>query len=99
MANSHITYDRTKPFGQLTAEMIEHLVQARMIAARIQNLLVELGALGGGASGAVIEGDALFNVAAGQGNAFVTAIGWMYDGTRGANTIAQDQLANLDLGG
>lgn len=99
MANNAILYDRTKPFGQLTAEMIDHVIKAREAAARIQQKLVELGALGGNGNGAVLEADQLFGVAAGKGDAFVTAIGYLYDGTRGAVPLAQDQIANIDLGG
>lgn len=99
MANNSINYDRTKPFGQLTAEMIEHIAQARQIAARIQEKIVQVGALGGGAAGAVVEGGQLFGVEAGKGNAYVTAIGYVNDGMRGVVNLAQDQVANIDLGG
>lgn len=99
MANNHIVYDTAKPFGQLTAELIDDIHAAQAKVNRIQAVLVQLGALGGGGAGAVLEADALFGVQAGKGDAFVTAIGWMYDGLRGANNLAQDQLANIDMAG
>lgn len=99
MVNAHLNYDRTKPLGKMTAELVTQISEARANVNRIQAVLVELGALGGGTNGAVVEGDALFGVEAGKGNAFVTAIGWLKDGLNGANTLAQDKLADLDLGG
>jgi hypothetical protein len=99
MANNHITYDRNTPIGQLTAEMIDHIAKARASAQRIHALLLQMGALAGPLAGAVLEGGTLFGVAAGQGDAFVTALEYVNDGLRGAVPLAQDQVANLDLGG
>lgn len=99
MANNHIVYDRSKVLGKMTAELVTQVCEARANVNRIQAVLIELGALGGAGSGAVIEGDELFGVETGKGDAFVTAIGWLKDGLNGANTLAQDKLADLDLGG
>lgn len=99
MANNHVVYDTNKPFGQLTAELIDDIHAAQEKVNRIKAVLTQLGALNGPGSGAVLEGDTLFGVQAGKGDAFVAAIGWMYDGLRGVSLLAQDQLANIDMGG
>lgn len=99
MANNAIQYDRNKPFGQLTAEMIDHVVKARELALRINEKLTHLGALDGGGAAAVLEGHPLFGVEAGKGAGFVTAIGYLHDGLRGNVALAQDQVAIIDLGG
>lgn len=106
MANNHLIYDRTKPLGKLAAEMAHHLAQARALATTLKGVADEMGANGGGANGAVLEvgnadGLATFGVAAGQGNAFYTALTTLKDNLNGigANGVAQDKLADLYLGG
>ena len=100
MANNHVAYDRSTPFGQMTAEAVTAIREAQAKVNRIQEVLIQMGALGGGTNGAVLEGgNPLFGVPAGKGNAYVTAIGYLKDGLNGTVALAQDQVANVDLGG
>ena len=95
---AHVTSDRTKPFGAMTADLVTAINTARANANRIK---AAADAIGAGADPTVLEvghqgdGAANFGVPAGQGAAFYTALGWLHDGL--AN-IASDQLSNLDLG-
>jgi hypothetical protein len=91
--NNSITYDRTKQFGQMTAELVTAVVNARDLANRIRAKLDQMDA---GNTPGNIEGDALFGVAAGQGDDFYVALGYVRDGL---NNIAGDKLSDLDYGG
>lgn len=99
MADNTVPYDRTKNFGQMTAEMITHIAEARFIAGRCLAKAIEMGATG--VNGTPLEDANYFGVAAGKGTAFFIALNTLKDNLNGvgANGVAQDKLADLDFGG
>jgi hypothetical protein len=88
-----VPYDTTKQFGAMTAELITGVVNMRELANRIRAKADEMGA---GADGTVLEGHPLFGVAGGRGSDFYVALGYVRDGL---NSIAADNIADLDQGG
>ena len=94
---SHISYDRSKPFGIITAEFVDSVIKARNDAARIKTVMDEISA--GGATPSLLEtgdGAANFGVPSGKGGAFYDAIVSIKSGL---DAIAATTLADVDLGG
>ena len=96
---SHITYDRSKPFGILTAELVDSVIQCRNNAARIKTVMDEISA--GGATLTNLEtgnaeGAANFGVIATRGADFYNAIVSI---KAGLDAIAATTLGDVDLGG
>lgn len=96
---AHITYDRTKPFGQITAEFVNAVIGARASAARIKSVMDQITA--GGTTPANLEtgnpeGAANFGVPIGRGVDFYNAVVSIKSGL---DAIAATTLGDLDLGG
>jgi hypothetical protein len=98
---AHITYDRNKPAGKLTAELVDFTINARELADRVKVIADQI--TGGGVTPVNLEtgnaeGAANFGVPVGQGANFYTAL---TNVRAGLNAIAGGAagLGDLDLGG
>jgi len=95
---AHITYDRTKPFGRMTADLVTAVRAARDNAERLVAAMDAINA-GGGGSGALeadtTEGAANFGVPDGRGPDFYSAVSAIRDDLA---AVRAGPLADLDLG-
>lgn len=95
---AHITYDRSKPFGRMTAELVSGVKEAQAAAVRLVAVMDSINAGGGGAGALeadVPEGAANLGVPDTRGPDFYAAVVSIRDDL---TAIDAGALADLDLG-